>query len=430
MSVVAPVAVAAARFGNLRHTALSAFWFGSNFLWIPLTTVLIQSQVDRVVPADSKNTAIGVAVGIGGILAMTVPPLVGAWSDRMSTRFGRRRPIMVAGTLLTLPGLFLLMTATSYPQLVVGYVIVQFFFNAAGAAYAGIIPDVVPAQEFGKASGFLATMTQLGIGGGLGVTSLMAPKVSTAPINPAVYLVFGTVIVLTLAPTIWAARGEGETPVPRHPQRPLGEAIREFLRPLHEGDFAWVVFTRLMISSGITAVLYNLHNFFQDVVLTPATNPDTFTSNWLLVVVVTALPFGFFGGLISDRIHKRKAFVYMAGAAQAFVAIVFIALYPTAVPLVFGLGIAYGVGYGLYFAVDWALACDTLPDKSKSAKDMGLFHIALTMPQAIIPFFGGPLIDHLNQSFHGNGGYRVVFSSAVVFLFLGTILVSRIKSVR
>jgi len=430
MSAVAPAAAAATRFGNVRHTALSAFWFGQNFLWIPLTTVLIQSQVDRVVPADTKNTAIGVAIGLGGILAVAVPPLVGAWSDRLSSRFGRRRPIMVAGTLLTLPGLFLLMTATSYPQLVVGYAIVQFFFNAAGAAYAGIIPDVVPAQEFGKASGFLATMTQLGIGGGLGVTSLMAPKSASAAPNPDVYLVFGAVVLLTLAPTIWAARGEGETPVPRRPKRPLSEAIGEFLRPLHEGDFAWVVFTRLMISSGITAVLYNLHNFFQDVVLTPATNPDTFTSNWLLVVVVTALPFGFFGGLLSDRIHRRKVFVYLAGAAQAFVAIVFIALYPTAVPLVFALGIAYGVGYGLYFAVDWALACDTLPDKSKSAKDMGLFHIALTLPQAIIPFFGGPLIDHLNQGFSGHGGYRVVFSSAVLFLFLGTILVSRIKSVR
>jgi len=409
-------------FGNLRHTALSAFWFGSNFLWIPLTTVLIQSQVDAVVPKGSQNGAIGFAIGIGGFLAMTVPPLVGAWSDRLNTRFGRRRPIMVAGTLLTLPGLILLMTAGNYPQIVVGYAIVQFFFNAAGAAYAGIIPDVVPAQQFGKASGFLATMTQLGIGGGLGVTSLMGSA-------RTIYLVFIAVILLTLIPTIWAARNEGLAPIAPHPRRTIGEAISEFLRPLHEGDFAWVVFTRLMISAGITAVLYNLHNFFRDVVLPSGTNPDAFTSNWLLVVVVTALPFGFFGGLLSDRWHRRKAFVYLSGGAQAFVAIVFIAFYPTAIPLVFALGVAYGVGYGLYFAVDWALACDTLPDKSQSAKDMGLFHIALTMPQAIIPFFGGPLIDYLNGP-HGNGGYRIVFSSAVVFLFVGTVLVSRIKSVR
>ena len=84
-----------AHYGNLQHAALSALWFGSNFLWLPLSTVLIQTQIDEVVPKGLQNTAIGVALGLGGVLAMTVPPLVGAWSDRLNTRFGRRRPIMV-----------------------------------------------------------------------------------------------------------------------------------------------------------------------------------------------------------------------------------------------------------------------------------------------------------------------------------------------
>ena len=412
-----------AEYGNLQHTALSAFWFGSNFLWIPLTTVLIQSQVDEVVPKGMQNTAIGVALGIGGLLAMTVPPLVGAWSDRLNTRYGRRRPIMVAGTLLTIPGLLVLVAANNYPEIVIGYAIIQFFFNAAGAAYAGIIPDVVPAQQVGKASGFLATMTQLGIGGGLGVTGLMSH-------NRAIYLVMGAVATLTLIPTVWAARTEGMIRVEPPPRRPFSETVREFLRPLHEGDFAWVVFTRFMVSSGITVVLYFLVNFFGDVVLPPGEDAAKFTNNWLLVVVLTALPFGFFGGQVSDRIHRRKIFVYLAGAAQSFVAIVFIAFYPTSTALIYALGVAYGIGYGLYFAVDWALACDTLPDPTKSAKDMGLFHIALTLPQAILPLFGGALIDYLNTHLAANSGYRVVFSSAVLFLLLGTVLVSRIKAVR
>ena len=418
-------AVAAPRvsgFGNLQHTALSAFWFGMNFMWIPVTTNLVQSQVDEVVPKGMQNTAIGVAIGIGGILSVAVPPLVGAWSDRLNTRFGRRRPIMVAGTLLTIPGLALLGVAGNYPEILLGVVIIQFFFNGAGAAYAGIIPDVVPAQQFGKASGFLATMTQLGIAGGTGTAALLGS-------NRVIYLIFIAVILATLVPTVWAAQREGSVPVVVPPRRALGETVREFVRPLHEGDFAWVIFTRLMISAGISAVLYNLHNFFRDVVLDPSQNPDTFTPTWLLFTVATAVPFGFFGGLISDRINKRKIFVYVSGAAQALVAIVFIVFYPKSIPFVLFTGVAYGIGYGLYYAVDWALACDTLPDKSKSAKDMGIFHIALTLPQAIIPFFGGPLIDALNGP-HGNGGYRVVFSSAIVFLILGTIFVSRIKTVR
>src|SRR5436309_14333021 len=102
MAAAVPTTPAAAGFGNLRHAALSAFWFGSNFLWIPLTTVLLQSQVDEVVPQkDLQNTGIAVALGVGGFLAMTVLPLVGAWSDRIHSRFARLRPIIVPGTLLT-----------------------------------------------------------------------------------------------------------------------------------------------------------------------------------------------------------------------------------------------------------------------------------------------------------------------------------------
>jgi MFS family permease len=425
MATVASAGTRPAEYGNLQHTALSAFWFGSNFLWIPLTTILIQAQIDGVVPKGMQNTAIGVTLALGGVLATTVPPIVGAASDRLNTRFGRRRPIMVGGTLLTLPGLVLLMTAASYPQIVAGYVIIQFFFNGAQAAYAGIIPDVVPAQQVGKASGFLATMTQLGIGSGLGIAGLMTG-------NKLIYGVMGAVATLSLVPTLWAARAEGLAPIEPPPHRPFGEAVREFLRPLHEGDFAWVIFTRLMVSSGITVVLYFLVNFFKDVVLAPTTSAAAgkFTGNWELVVVLTALPFGFFGGQISDRVGRRKIFVYLAGAAQGLVALTFIAFYPKSIPLVFGLGVLYGIGYGLYFAVDWALACDTLPDKTKSAKDMGLFHIALSLPQAFLPLFGGALIDYVNRLSGGNSGYRVVFASAVLFLFIGTVMVSRIKSVR
>ena len=410
-----------ARYSNLWHTALSSFWFGSNFLWIPLTTVLLQDRVDHLVAHDFQNTGVGIAAGIGGVLAVTVPPIVGAWSDRMKTRFGRRRPIIVAGSLLTMPGLFLIMAAGNYAELLVGYAIVQFFFNAAGAAYAGVVPDVVPAQQFGKASGFLGTMTLLGIGAGTGVTSILGDAA-------LMYVIIAIVVLVSLVPMLWAAREEGKGAVFKPSAMAFRAKVSEFFRPLHEGDLAWVIFTRLMVSAGITVVQVNLLNFFKDVVLGGA-KADTFTAIWLLVMVVTAVPFGFFGGLISDRLHRRKPFVYAAGAAQSLVAVVFIIFYPTAQPIVIGLAVAYGVGYGLYYAVDWALACDTLPDKTQSAKDMGLFHIALTFPQAIVPFFSGPLIDALNGP-HGNGGYRVVFSSAVVFMILGTVFVSRIKTVR
>jgi len=423
MNVAVMTGPVAARFGNLRHTALSAFWFGNFFMWQPLTTVVIQNQIDAVVPKANQGTAIGLAVSVGGLFAMTIPPIVGAISDRLSTPIGRRRPIMIGATLLTLPGLLVLATANNYPQIVIGYGLVQFFFNAAGAAFAGIIPDVVPAQDFGRASGFLATMVQLGSGAGLFANTLF----TGAHQDRWIYLAFAVVMVLTLVPTSLAAAGEGSKPPPPRQHLPLAAAVHEFFLPMLGGDFAWVIFTRFFVSAGITAVAYYLNNFFRDVV--GASDPGTFTSEWFLVVLLVAIPFGLAGGYLSDRMHRRKIFVFASGGFQAFVALVFIVFFPTALPVVFGLGAAYGIGYGLYYAVDWALACDTLPNTGSSAKDMGLFHIALTLPQFVVPFIAGPALDHFN-AVSPNLGYRVVFASAIVLLGIGTVFVSRIRSVR
>lgn len=423
MSSAVAAAPAPPRFGNLRHTALSAFWFGNFFLWQPLTTVVVQSQIDEVVPKANQGTAIGFAVALGGLFAMTVPPVIGAISDRITTPFGRRRPIMIVATLLALPGLLVLATANSYLQIMIGYAIVQFFFNAAGAAFAGIIPDVVPAQDFGRASGFLATMVQLGSGAGLAANTILIG----AHKDRWIYLAFALVMVLTLIPTSFAARGEGSQPIPPRQSLPLGVAIHEFFRPMLHGDFAWVIFTRFFVSAGITAVAYYLLNFFRDVV--GVSNPAEFTSLWFLVVLAAAIPFGLAGGYLSDRTRRRKVFVFASGGFQAFVALVFIVFFPKTIPLVFALGVAYGIGYGLYYAVDWALACDTLPDRATSAKDMGLFHIALTLPQAVVPFIAGPTLDYFN-GISPNSGYRVVFASAIVLLLIGTVFTSRIKTVR
>ena len=413
---------AKASLGHLKHAALASLWFGFNFHWLPIGFVLIQSQLRDLVPHEHYGSSLGVMVGTGAIFAVVVPPLIGQLSDYVYTPWGRRRPLIFAFTILNLVGLGIMGTAHSYAQLFVGYMWIQFFANAAGAAYAGVIPDVVPDHQFGRASGYLAAMNMAGGLAGVGTTSVLAGAHQLL----WSYAVIGAVTVLTMLPALVASRGEGMARIQRGPRSPLLESARRFIAPIYTGDFGWVIFTRLMVTAAITIVAYFLSPFFHDVVRVG--NADQFTSNWLAIVFVCAIPFGITGGMISDRLG-RKIFVYLSGAAQSLVAVIFIALYPTQVPLVLAMAAIYGLGYGLYYAVDWALACDTLPDRSKSAKDMGLFHVAQTLPQTIAPAIGGFLLDYFN-GLSANSGYRAVFGSAVVFFILGTIFVSRIKSVR
>lgn len=422
MAVVATPPSAKPHMGHLKHAALASLWFGFNFHWLPIGFVLIQSQLRDLVPHEHFGASLGLMVGVGAIFAVAVPPLIGQLSDYIYTPWGRRRPLIFVFTILNLVGLGIMGTARSYGQLFVGYMWIQFFANAAGAAYAGVIPDVVPNHQFGRASGYLAAMNMAGGLAGVGTTSVLAGAHQLL----WSYAVIGAVTLLTMVPALAASRGEGMIRIQHGPRSPLIESARNFVAPLYSGDFGWVIFTRLMVTAAITIVAYFLSPFFHDVVR--VTNADQFTSNWLAVAFVCAIPFGITGGMISDR-FGRKIFVYLSGAAQTLVAVIFIAFYPTQISFVLALAAVYGLGYGLYYAVDWALACDTLPDRSKSAKDMGLFHVAQTLPQTIAPAIGGFLLDYFN-GLSANSGYRAVFGSAVVFFVLGTIFVSRIKSVR
>jgi MFS family permease len=411
------------RFGNLRHAALSSLYLGLAFTWLPYPVVVLPSEIREMVPPGQVNTYIGYATAIGAIFAITIPPLVGTWSDRVTTRFGRRRPFMVAGVLLGVVGLIVMMTAHSYAQLVAGHVLAQIFLNGAAAAYYAIIPDIVPDNEFGKASGFLAGMQQGGGLLGFVLTAVFAAVHQTR----LSFVVMSVVLVAALVPVLWASQGEGRRPIEVRPRVPLGLTMLDFLRPLWTGDFGWVIFTRMMVTAGVAAVFYFLSSFFKDVV--HVANTDQFTSIWLVVAFAAMIGPGIWGGGASDR-HGRKRFVYAAGAMQIIVAAYFIAFYPTQQPIVIALGALYGVGYGLYLAVDWALACDTIPDRARAAKDMGLFHVAQTLPNSIIPAVEGGLIDHFNRSVAPNSGYRIAFASVILFFTLGTIFVSRIRSVR
>jgi MFS family permease len=147
-----------------------------------------------------------------------------------------------------------------------------------------------------------------------------------------------------------------------------------------------------------------------------------------LIVTLVAVPCATLGGILSDR-YGRKKFVYAAGALQVLVLLLF--LFGSSLPIaaVMVLGAVYGMGYGLYTSVDWALGIDTLPDRDRPAKDLGLYHVADALPRVLLPLLVGAGLDVLNGMVT-NSGYRALFLSAAVLYAGGAILVSRIKSVR
>ena len=84
------------------YIAMNVYWFGLAFLWNGLHPIVLPALLLDVVPNSLKNTYLGGLTFAGLILAMVIQPLSGALSDRTRSRWGLRRPWMLAGTLFSL----------------------------------------------------------------------------------------------------------------------------------------------------------------------------------------------------------------------------------------------------------------------------------------------------------------------------------------
>jgi MFS family permease len=412
--------VARQRISLVRHFALGSYWLGTYFVITPVYTILLQVQVSQAVDRGIEGTAVGLATGVGGFFALILPPLIGHWSDGLRTPWGRRKPIMVAGSLGIVLALAVLGTATSYPLIFVGFVLVVATVNIAGAAYVATIPDLVDKAETGRASGFLGFYVQLGSVLSL-VTLLIASKAHHLKLT---YVVIVIVLILTLVPSLWAMGREPDVQS-AETEGPFRRRAVEFLRPIWTGDFGWAVFTRFLNTSAFYTILPFLLFAFRD--LEGVKEPDQFTALFELLVTAAAIPVALICGSLSDR-YGRKRFVYASGALSSLVLLAFMTgALPQ--PLILALGLVYGVGYGAYTAVDWALALDTLPSRDRPAKDMGLFHVADALPRVSVAFAAGLVLDYFNH-LAPLAGYRALFVMAMVLYVGGAVLVSQIKSVR
>ena len=58
----------------------------------------------------------------------------------------------------------------------------------------------------------------------------------------------------------------------------------------------------------------------------------------------------------------------------------------------------FGLGFGIFLAVDFAMVLDVLPDPETRAKDLAVWHLSLVLPQFLATPLGGVLRDVVAQT--------------------------------
>ena len=413
------------RLGVGRQMALSSFWLAYNFHWGALLPIVFPAQIALMVGDEKKEAYLGLILSLAACVSLFGTPLAGALSDRSLSRFGRRRPFMIVGTLINIAFLLIL------PQFGAGnsvwiYLLVlmgiQFGNNWSGGPYAGLIPDVVPEKQRGEASGWLALMTAIGFLLGAVIAGRIAGGDNFMPVA----LLCSAVLIALLVVTLLFVK---ETPLEAAPPPlPLREFLRSFILPwdLYR-DFYFVLFTRLLVMMGISSVFQFFLYFLRDII--KVADPAAETGVLIGIIIASGIPTSLLAGKVSDR-YGRKPLVYLSGGLMALASIIFIWNgFRPSLAFTHVIGALFGVGYGAYQAVDWALAIDVLPKGDSAARDMGIWHIALVLPQILAPAVTGLTL----ALFKGSSlllGYTVVFAMTAVWFILGTVLVRRIRGAR
>jgi len=400
---------------NPWYLVLSSYWFASSFKWFLILLVLLPARVAELVPEGERATWLGLLFALGAVMAFIGPPIWGYISDRV----GRRMPFLAVGAILTAVSLVWMAYAPSFWQLVMAYLLLQLADDIATGPYAALIPDLAGKRERGIASGWLG---MLRMGGQIlaGVAGFLLVNLQWQFLLIALINLMAAAMILSMI---------REAPGLKPQSRGLVESISA---PWRNTDFRWVWFTRFLVMLAQYMVQTYLQYYLADEVKTFQAFGQTLATEafqavallGLLISVgaaVSAVP----AGRLSDQ-RGRKLIIYVVGVGLAALMLPILLLPRYDVLVVVAL--VFGLLYGAYLAVEWALITDVLPNPQAHATDMGIWQTAVVVPQVLAGGFGA-MVDTFNRQSPGLG-YTALFLLAALCFLLGTILVRQIRSVR
>jgi MFS family permease len=363
----------------------------------------------------ASTVVIGVLIGGEGLLALALPVVAGAWSDRLRTRIGGRLPFVLGATPLLVAGLALLGFARSIPA---AAVLVGAFFVAyyiAYEPYRALYPDLVDDEIAGRAQSTqalfrgAATCLALVAGGLLISIAEPVPFVVAAAVTAAAMLAFG-----------WTLLRRGVPEQERKDERAFStvRAIRDAIAesPALRAFLAANALWELSLSALKTfVVLY----------LTRGLGFEVSTAALIIgggaVVIGVASPVS---GRLADRlggprIMQVALWVYGVGLLVPLLTTSKLLL-ALAVPLV-------AFGGGVIMTLPYALLQPLMPEGRHGALS-GLYSVSRGVGTALGPLLAGVAISLGRGPLDGTEGYAAMWPVCAAAILASIPFVARLRA--
>ncbi len=372
-------------------------------------------KIQLIDPA-SKETVLGIVVGVSAIVLLPVGPIVGVLSDRSKVRWGRRRPFLLLGLVAYALSAVIIALAPNVPLVLAGYLIAQVAGALVGAALNPALAERVPPYQRGKLGALSGVMASVaGVSASL-VGSFLTGNLLLLFLLPVAVLAVGVVLWIFVVP---------DAPAPeRFHNLSIGSSLRSLLfDPRKHPDFAWVWVGKLGIGIGTAFfTTYQLYFVLDRLGFTAEEAGRQLAAVGGLSLLAT-VGFTVLGGFLSDKLRRRKAFIYLASGMIA-VGMVIGAFAPNLAVYIVG-GVLLAAGSGTFNSVDLALASDVLPDKAAAGKWMSIYQVSGTLATAI-----GPVIAPGLLAIGGGANYTVLFVVGGVIALGAALTASRVRGVR
>lgn len=396
----------------------------ANFgIYIALLTPVFVSlafKLDHITASREESVAaLSLVMGVGSLFAIVFNPLVGRLSDRTMSKFGMRRPWLLAGVVIGFAALVMIGLASQVWVVLVGWCLVQASLNGSLAALNATIADRVPVWKRGLASGVIGITTSLGILGGTFAVNFLDSDLSRFAVPGLIGLVLTGVFTIALKDGVRLA-----PPAGRYGWKDfLGSFV---FNPRKNPDFGWTWATTFLVMFGYAGIATYLPLYLTDEFHLSEAEAITAVLFSNLAAVGAQAISGPVAGYLSDKLGRRKPFVLAAGIIMV-AGLMVLAFAPTVTFVVIGQGLI-GLGIGSFLSVSLALATQVLPDEEDTAKDLGVINIANALPQSIAPAIA-PSVIAIGAA-TAVGGYSLFYLVGAAAVLVGALVIFRVKGTR
>lgn len=241
------------------------------------------------------NWAIGFLSNERSFIGSPLLPLFGAWSDRLRSPLGRRRPFMLVGGIVGAAGFVALALYPPVWVVVAVMLVGPILIGLAATAYQALLADIVVPEQRGSVNG---VNVLLGMAGGVGL--LFIGSRLWEQHQPLVFLLIAASLAVGFAITIATIT---EPPAPPAPPLALAWRPSSYLRGvLEHAEATKYVVCYFFYWFGIGGITPFLTRFGHEELGVPQN--ETFIL--LIAVVFATLAFAPPAGWLGDRFGKKR----------------------------------------------------------------------------------------------------------------------------